>query len=127
MGDVIQREPGLSPKGTSSGAPDQPEPYTQPEPYDGKIGTAPSEMAAEPHEGSADTSAVKQDGRIRAAQTSLTLGPFRFSFWPDGDDPGVGLIEVEYIAGVDDVLSIGQVDGVSRFDWDRFVEATRVA
>lgn len=43
------------------------------------------------------------------------IGPFRFQYLPDGDDPGVGLLRIE-LDGAEAEL------GCSREQWDEFVE-----
>lgn len=48
----------------------------------------------------------------------VAVGPLAFQFWPDGDDPGIGMLEVLYER---DVVSQTSIDAVTRADWDRFV------
>lgn len=51
---------------------------------------------------------------------SATVGPFRFQYLADGDDPGTGKILLETDSGY--VASTGL--GVPRDEWDAFAEAT---
>lgn len=58
----------------------------------------------------------------RLIVSSVPIGPFVFSFWPDGDDPGVGILRVETTLEEGDLLVIESKTGdVTRAQWDAFV------
>ena len=51
----------------------------------------------------------------------VKVGPFSFSFFPDGDDPGVGAVQIEagdYPFAPSAITSFT----VDRMDWDAFVK-----
>lgn len=46
----------------------------------------------------------------------VKIGPFTFSFLPDGDDPGVGIVEVWY--GIDRLTSWSD----TALNWKKFTQ-----
>lgn len=52
---------------------------------------------------------------------TLVLGPWTFLFGPDGDDPGVGNLQIVSSYGGDHVLVQTTQDDVQRSEWDDFV------
>lgn len=48
------------------------------------------------------------------------VGPVTIEFWPDGDDPGTGVVWMLWPFGYDAQTK----PGVSRADWDAFRKAT---
>lgn len=47
----------------------------------------------------------------------IKIGPFRFTFWPDGQDPGVGML----VASSDTFAIETRMGAVTRVEWDEFV------
>jgi len=65
----------------------------------------------------------RENRTVKATIDRVELGPFHFTFLPDGDDPGIGAVQLDVGEGESWCESQTPFQ-VSRVDWDKFVEAT---